>query len=157
MTQCSRDRTAWQAHQIRNWADRLAAGHHVGRCGRKKRVSIEEVGPAEHVKQHRARRRELGARPGADFGELVLVEIAENGIEVAGGLLPGRILGQRGGGGGARWRHPRKKTGRIVSARYLRAGPIRPRKDNCARDKRSNSSFSEHLSDTLYCGFKKEA
>ena len=96
MTQSFRDRTAWQAHQIRNWTDRLEAGHHVGRCVRKKRVGIEEVGAAEHVKQHRARRRELGARPGADFGKLVLVEIAESGIEVAGVLLPGRILRQRG-------------------------------------------------------------
>src|SRR6476660_1977448 len=96
MTQCFRDRTAWQAHQIRNWADWLEASHHVGRCVRKKRVGIEEVGPAEHVKQYRARRRELGARPGADFGELVLVKIAESGIEVAGMLLPSRVLGQRG-------------------------------------------------------------
>src|SRR5262249_34215091 len=47
------------------------------------------------VKQHRARRRELGARPGVDFGELVLVHIAESEIEVAGVLLPGPNLGQR--------------------------------------------------------------
>ena len=45
------------------------------------------------VKQHWARRRELGARPGADFGELVLVKVAESGIEVAGVLLPGQSLG----------------------------------------------------------------
>jgi hypothetical protein len=30
--------------------------------------------------------------PKLDFGELVLVEIAESGIEVAGVLLSGRIL-----------------------------------------------------------------
>ena len=117
------DTTPRQFREIGHRTDRLERAQYVGRGLGIKRVRVQEIRTAEHVKHRRPRRSQIGVRPAADFRKLALLKLGERRIEEPGVALPGRILRQRRQRRIRRWRHPRKETRGVVGGHSVGGAP----------------------------------
>ena len=135
------DPGARQPRQIGHRARRLQRAQYIGRGIRVERVGVEEVRPREHVEHRRPGRGQIGGRPGADLRQLMLLELAERGVEEFGVALPRGIPGQRRQRGIGRRRHARQEQRGIVD------GDVGGARRQGNRQKKQGCSDSCHFSE----------
>ena len=141
ISQCAVDRLMAKTGQLRNFARRLQAGQNVCRSAGKERSRIKKIGTAEHVQHGVMLVGQVLPRECPDFRKRGAVLAREYRIQIAGVLLPRRILGKRLERRTGRGWQPGQESCGIVGRCRLDTSRRRRTERQCGRQKDCRHHF----------------